>query len=86
MASNKTGTNRYPDNQTKMGVDWPYIQETSVQHNKAGIVLESSGEKKAGPASEYLEAKHRRRIIEMGDHLARVTEVCPEQSAMADGC
>ncbi|GFS09620.1 hypothetical protein ElyMa_004787200 [Elysia marginata] len=44
------------------------------------------GEKKAGPASEYLEAKHGRRIKEMGDHLARVTEDCPEQSAMADGC
>ncbi|GFR95800.1 hypothetical protein ElyMa_002703800 [Elysia marginata] len=36
MASNKTGTNRYLDNQTKMGEDWPYIQETSVQHHKVG--------------------------------------------------
>ncbi|GFR67372.1 hypothetical protein ElyMa_005580700 [Elysia marginata] len=44
------------------------------------------GEKKTGPASEYLEAKHRRRTKEMGDHLAQVTEDCPKQSAIADGC
>ncbi|GFS23864.1 hypothetical protein ElyMa_003400600 [Elysia marginata] len=68
------------------GGGWPCIQETSVQHHKAGIVLESSGEKKAGPASEYLEAKHRRRTKEMGHHLARVKEDCPKQRAMADGC
>ncbi|GFR95517.1 transcription initiation factor TFIID subunit 11-like [Elysia marginata] len=50
-----------------------------------GEVIET-GEKKEGPASEYLEVKHRRRSKEMGDHLARATEDCPEQSAMADGC
>ncbi|GFR68032.1 hypothetical protein ElyMa_000266000 [Elysia marginata] len=79
-------TKQEPIDTDENGGDWPYIQETSVQHHKAGIVLESSGEKKAGPASEYLEAKHRRRIKEMGDHLTRVTEDCPEQSAMVDGC
>ncbi|GFR69947.1 hypothetical protein ElyMa_002060600 [Elysia marginata] len=49
------------------------------------FVPKSPGKKKAGPASEYLEAKHRRRTKEMRNHLARVTEDCPKQSAIVDG-
>lgn len=66
MAANKTGVNGYPNSETKMGVDWSYIQETSVQHLKTGTALESSVKKKAGPASKYLEAQHQQRTAEMG--------------------
>ena len=56
VGTSRAGTAGQTDPPEEVGLDRPYAEETTSQHNKTGPELESPGEAKERPTLQQLEA------------------------------